>query len=297
MKPALLLLCVASPLMAAPDLDQLKTACTHAAGAPASPLAQGLASFAEAEWVRFGRGKITEAADDDLVAETPTSHLLSWDKVYQYWVATNSVSVLSYPYAVQQGTPPAKRMANAQNEIAAVSAAFVGDPDRLARIVASLRRSAINSTAWSAVFISTMFKINGLDANEFEGSPSHAMYMRSAIDHVGRPDTTYRQLPCDPGWIKPRVGDLVCYSRTPRVRSFADVMSRYDGDRGLYPFDSHCDVVSKVSPDGKTLESVGGNVGNSVTRTRRKTATGKIDESRTESGSSNDWVMVLVLTR
>lgn len=295
MRLALLLFWAAGSAMAAPNIDQLKLACTAAAAVPATPLAKNIASFAEAEWVRFGRGKITEASDDQLVSETPTSFLLSWEKVYQYWVATNSVNVLSFPYAVNQGPPPEKRVANVLSEIKAVTAAFATDPDRQAKIIASLRRSAVNSTAWSAVFISTMFKVNGMGAKEFEGSASHSLYMRSALDNFDRAIPSYRQLPCDPAWVKPKVGDLVCYSRTPRVRTFTDVVSRYQGDRDKYPFESHCDVVSFVSESGKTLESIGGNVANSVTRTRRQTATGLINASRAESGASNDWLMILLL--
>lgn len=276
------------------DLPSLEQACKRASTASPPPIAKELTRFAEGEWLQFKKGEIKEADDSYIVSSGAGEFMLSWDKVYQYWIATNSLSALSFPYAISQGSKRALNRGSASEEISAVEKAFSEDPTRKEKILSTIRRSAIGSTAWSAVFISTMFKVNGFSQNEFRGAASHSLYMRSALDNADN-GNIYRQLPCNPAWVKPRVGDLICYSRVTGVLTYTDVLKRHSGDRANYPFESHCDIVTNVSPSGQLLESIGGNVGNSVTKTRRYLSDGSVVSSKTESGASNNWIMVLVL--
>lgn len=285
---------------AALDLGRLQSACTAAAAAPAPARAAALADLAIGEWTKFGQGKITEASDDKFVMDSSEAPLLSWDKVFQYWVATRNEPVLRFPYGVSLdagGKPNGTTKASYVDEVDAVRKAFAADPQRQARITSALRRSGISAVPWSAVFISTMLKLGGYPSAEFEGSASHSIYMRSAMRAFADGRAGYGQLPCDPAWVKPRVGDLVCFSRTAPMKSWADVLGRWDATGGGdgFAFESHCDLVVHVSPT--TIDTVGGNLGDSVKKTERPTASGLLRTPAKEAAPGTGWLMVLVLTR
>jgi Uncharacterized protein conserved in bacteria (DUF2272) len=288
------------PAAAALDLGRLQAACTTAAAAPSPARSSALADLAIGEWTKFGQGKITESADDKFVMDSSEAPLLSWDKVFQYWVATRNESVLRFPFGVSLdagGRPNGTTKASYVDEVDAVRKAFAADPQRQARITSALRRSGISAVPWSAVFISTMFKLGGYANTEFEGSASHSIYMRSAMRAVNDGRVGYGQLPCDPAWVKPRVGDLVCFSRTAPIKSWANVLQRWDATGGsdAFAFKSHCDLVVHVSPT--TIDTVGGNLGDSVKKTERPTSGGVLQVPAREAAPGTGWLMVLVLTR
>lgn len=285
---------------AALDLDRLRSACTAAAAAPSPARSATLADLAIGEWTKFGQGKITEASEDKFVMDSSDAPLLSWDKVFQYWVATRNESLLRFPFGVNVdagGRPSGTTKASYVDEVDAVRKAFATDPQRQARITSALRRSGISAVPWSAVFISTMFKLSGYSNAEFEGSASHSMYMRSAMRAFNDGRAGYGQLPCDPAWAKPRVGDLVCFSRTTPMKSWVDVIARWSATGGSdgFAFESHCDVVVHVSPT--TIDTVGGNLGDSVKKTERATAGGLLRTPAKEAAAGTGWLIVLVLTR
>ncbi|WP_066262895.1 DUF2272 domain-containing protein [Hydrogenophaga flava] len=291
---------ISSPANAALDLGRLQSACTAAAAAPSPARSAALADLSIGEWTKFGQGKITEASDDKFVMDSSETPLLTWDKVFQYWVATRNESLLHFPFGVSVdagGRPNGTTKASYMDEVNAVRRAFAADPQRQARITSALRRSGISAVPWSAVFISTMFKLGGYSSSEFEGSASHSIYMRSAIRAFNDGRAVYGQLPCDPAWVKPRVGDLVCFSRTMPIKSWADVLARWGNTGGSdrFAFESHCDVVVHVSPT--TIDSVGGNLGDSVKKTERPTAGGFLRKPAKEAATGTGWLMVLVLTR
>lgn len=285
---------------AALDLDRLRLACTAAATAPSPARSATLADLAIGEWTKFGQGKITEAGDYKFVMDSSDAPLLSWDKVFQYWVATRNESVLRFPYGVNvdaNGRPNGTMKASYVDEVDSVRKAFATDPQRQARIISALRRSGISTVPWSAVFISTMFKLGGYSNTEFEGSASHSIYMRSALRAFNDGRVGYGQLPCNPAWAKPRIGDLVCFSRTTSMKSWADVIARWSAtsSNDSFAFDSHCDVVVHVSPT--TIDTVGGNLGDSVKKTERPTTGGLLRTPAKEAVAGTGWLMVMMLTR
>ena len=107
---------------------------------------------------------------------------------------------------------------------------------------------------WSAVFISWVMKQSGA-GTRFRYSSQHSVYIYQAIrDLLRRREEAsfwcYRL-----NEMKPAVGDLVCWGREGGVD--------YDHQKnGVYS--GHTDIVVSVGDD--TVDIIGGNVGDSVTR-------------------------------
>ncbi|HQT54678.1 MAG TPA: DUF2272 domain-containing protein, partial [Phenylobacterium sp.] len=152
-----------------------------------------------------------------------------------------------------------------------------------------------SSLPWSAVFVSSVMKRAGLTSDQFRPAAAHAGYIQAAVDGYGFGRNAYAYLACDPSWVEPRVGDVVCYSRNASpVRSFTQVLAgveRASSSRGAYSYESHCDVVSQVARAPKhVVHTIGGNVGDTVTKTERTLAGGPITTGRPMA-----WIAVLVL--
>jgi hypothetical protein len=105
---------------------------------------------------------------------------------------------------------------------------------------------------WSAAFISWLARSAGLTPEEFPSTVFHWDYIARFL----RPDDAARFAARDPRAYAPRVGDLVCVSRSDAVTGFGSLR------RGPY----HCDIV--VGADSGAIEVVGGNVGDIVARAR-----------------------------
>jgi hypothetical protein len=105
---------------------------------------------------------------------------------------------------------------------------------------------------WSAAFISWLARSAGLTPEEFPSTVFHWDY----IERFLRPAERARFATRDPLRYAPRVGDLVCVSRSDAVAGFAALR------RGPY----HCDLV--VGANAQEIEVVGGNVGDVVALAR-----------------------------
>ncbi|HTO51559.1 MAG TPA: DUF2272 domain-containing protein [Burkholderiales bacterium] len=105
---------------------------------------------------------------------------------------------------------------------------------------------------WSAAFISWLARSAGLTPEEFPSTVFHWDYIERFL---AAGDGT-RFVARDPRAYAPRVGDLVCISRSDAVTDFGSLR------RGPY----HCDLV--VGTNAQELEVVGGNVGDIVARAR-----------------------------
>lgn len=110
---------------------------------------------------------------------------------------------------------------------------------------------------WSAAFISWVLRQAGVRDAQFRFSVLHWDYIEAALEValVAPEPNRFRAL--DAAVAPARPGDLLCAPRAgmgERVRSFGDLQ------RGFY----HCDIV--VSTSDRTLEVIGGNVGDSVSR-------------------------------
>jgi len=126
---------------------------------------------------------------------------------------------------------------------------------------------------WSAAFISWLAKNAGLMPEDFPPTVLHWDYIAR---FRGAPDSA-RFAAHDPRAYAPKVGDLVCFSRSNAVTGFAELR------RGPY----HCDLVVSVEPG--EIEVIGGNVGDAVSLTRCEVDEGGLLKLRDDQ----PWVVVI----
>jgi hypothetical protein len=115
---------------------------------------------------------------------------------------------------------------------------------------------------WSAAFISWVLAGAGVDRREFPPSAAHADYVDALIRDALSFPATAPFLPRAPAEMAPRPGDLLCADRG-RV-PIRDWRQRAADAGRFRPM--HCDIVVAAGPGA--VEVVGGNVLDSVTRTR-----------------------------
>ena len=130
---------------------------------------------------------------------------------------------------------------------------------------------------WSAAFISWLMIEAGVPGAEFSPSGLHADYLRAIGRGQDRPGARFALR--DPKDFTPRPGDLICATRAgASIPAF---------DRIPDGTPMHCDLV--VAIDGGRLESIGGNVRNSISKTMRPVdALGRLDLA-----ADRPWVLVV----
>jgi len=112
---------------------------------------------------------------------------------------------------------------------------------------------------WSAAFVSWVMQNAGVPESQFPRSQAHGVYLASLIE-----DSPYSGRYFVPRRItdySPEPGDLIC---AYRAGSWADGGNGYASAWRLRSANTHCDLV--VAKNGSTLEAIGGNVRNSVSR-------------------------------
>ncbi|MGK7867112.1 DUF2272 domain-containing protein [Falsiroseomonas sp. E2-1-a20] len=116
--------------------------------------------------------------------------------------------------------------------------------------------------AWSAAFISWVFRSAGVDAREFPPNATHSLYLDALIADARHFPTLAPFLPREPAEHAPRPGDLVCFDRSRvKLAQWRDRLAETGRPRPM-----HCDIVTGVAPG--VVEVVGGNVSDAVTMTR-----------------------------
>jgi hypothetical protein len=116
--------------------------------------------------------------------------------------------------------------------------------------------------AWSAAFIAFVLRAAGVDRREFPSDAAHSAYVDALIRDAERFPALAPFVPREPGGYAPAPGDLICADRGP------DPIAHWRqraGDNGRFR-PMHCDIVVETG-EGFVL-SVGGNVGDAVSRTR-----------------------------
>jgi hypothetical protein len=190
----------------------------------------------------------------------------AWERVATFWRALGSDAPVVVTSAGRMGQSEALR-----------AAAGAGTASAKAEVAAreALLRAAIVDTPWSAAFISYVMRTAGFSAAEFEFSESHADYVRAALDAssaeaAGRP-TSYVFRACDVASTPPRAGDLLCATRasTAGTMRFDELAAAMSARSAGQAFPMHCDLVVRSDEGGDAkLDTIGGNVVNSVTLSR-----------------------------
>lgn len=112
---------------------------------------------------------------------------------------------------------------------------------------------------WSAAFISYVMQMAGVPAYLFPPSRAHWVYLQHIIADSGGPARSF--VPHGIKEYKPVPGDLICATR----EYFGAPMIRGPSDAAFLANNKlHCDIV--VARKGQTLEVIGGNVRNSVSK-------------------------------
>jgi Uncharacterized protein conserved in bacteria (DUF2272) len=224
-----------------------------------------------------------------------------WARVDNYWAATGNHSILGLAYGIQtdaNGDPVRvggeiqRRTVPLDQTSTRLKALRANgwDANTLKALeVASIRASLIEQP-WSAVFVSSMMRVAELTPTEFQPASSHSTYMRKALSATyGQTPAEYRYIACPPApSVTVRPGDLICNGRLGVKGGFGTLVNNTS-------FTSHCDVVvSATQKNGKfEILSIGGNVGDTVARTRY-TGTGAPSLARIEN-SEKSWIAVLLL--
>jgi hypothetical protein len=112
---------------------------------------------------------------------------------------------------------------------------------------------------WSAAFISWIMQSAGVPQSQFTPAPAHWIYLSGLVQSAGLPGRYF--VPRRPTEYSPKPGDLICASRGPSRISWRD---GYISSAALEGMSAHCDLV--VNKTGRTLEAIGGNVRNSVSK-------------------------------
>jgi hypothetical protein len=110
-----------------------------------------------------------------------------------------------------------------------------------------------SGTAWSSAFISYIMKKSKANEDEFKFASSHSQYITKAIVNRKEKAKGFKGYKIDEKKVE--LGDLVCYARQDGVT--------YE-TTGSYS--SHCDLVVEI--DGDNAYALGGNVSNSVTKSK-----------------------------
>lgn len=112
---------------------------------------------------------------------------------------------------------------------------------------------------WSAAFISWVMQGAGVPPTQFPPAQAHWMYLAELIEAAPFGGRWF--VPRRIGDYSPQAGDLICASRD---HSYPRLVNGYATTGGVQGVKAHCDLV--VAKSGRTLEAIGGNVRNSVSR-------------------------------
>ena len=273
--PATLLLALSSAAIAA-------SACPRPA--PPGPLAQAIVRIALDEYTRFSGHRINAggaiwkagaAESETEVLRDPASGAAdaaqpgryAWRRVWEYWLtlerhvpgAAWGRKVLSVPGLLENPLAGGRADETRLRDLAVRMDGGEGN-DALRQAAV---RAALNDSPWSAAFISYVMDQAGLNSQQFRYASAHWQYVQRALQ---QPEG-YAYRACDPRTTAPAPGDLLCYSRgAPLLKDFA--AWRTAALQPGFSAPAHCEVVVEVDTDAEKIETVGGNVVQSVARRR-----------------------------
>lgn len=244
---------------------------------PVSARGEQLAQLARAEYAQFNGHRIDAQGrlwkfgnvetETERLADGQPDDRYAWRRVWHYWEtldkhAPGTLDTRRVTWAEGLLDDPAQAGRSHLTTLAEIFAKLPKDADPATQemLREALVRATISDTPWSAAFISYLMDRAGLSEQEFRYASAHAVYIRPALE--GQEGYAYRA--CDLRRSTPRVGDLICYGRAARpLRNFADWQT-HAGELDSR-VKSHCDLVIQVDLDTRKMESMGGNVEQSVT--------------------------------
>ncbi|WP_192805222.1 DUF2272 domain-containing protein [Noviherbaspirillum aerium] len=258
-------------------------ACPHSG--PPSAMAMRLAAVADREYREFNGHRIDDdgtllrfgsmESESELLHDPDTGASArdrpgryAWRRVWEYWVALGEHvhgepwhrKLIFVPGLLDDAHSSARAK---ERELASLlpDAAAEGEGEAQSALRQALVRAALNDSPWSAAFISYLMHQAGLSDAQFRYSATHSDYIKAAFAD----DPAYAYRACDPALTRPRIGDLLCYSRGNRpLRRFADWQEAVRGEHFITA--SHCEVVVDVNRSARKIDTVGGNVLQSVAR-------------------------------
>lgn len=199
------------------------------------------------------------------------SVLLAWRRVWEYWLVLDqhvpgialSRKVVAFPGMLSGEASDAKGNEKTLGELFSLLDQGPSDGNESLRQAAV--RAALSDSPWSAAFISYVMHQAGLDDGQFRYAAAHWQYVEQAFSTD--PQHAYRA--CDPRRTQPREGDLLCYSRgTLGPDNFASWRSAVSLPG--FAAASHCEIVVMMDRAASKIETVGGNVLQSVAIRRLK---------------------------
>lgn len=113
---------------------------------------------------------------------------------------------------------------------------------------------------WSAAFISWVAQQAGVPESQLSAAAAHRVYLAGIITAADQPGRFF--VPQRVADYSPKAGDLVCLARGA---SQVSAPGEYVTAESLRGAQTHCDLV--VANTGRTIEVIGGNVRNSVSKT------------------------------
>lgn len=262
-----------------------------ARNAPPGPLAQAIAKAALNEYAQFSGHRINAGGalwkagasesetemlrdPDTGAADSGQPGRYAWRRVWEYWLTLErhvpgeawARKVVVVPGLLDNPLTrsPANefRLRDLIGGADGANGADGGDGGSEALRQAAVR-AALNDAPWSAAFVSYIMDKAGLVDRQFRFSSAHWQYVQRALQ---QPEG-YAYRACDPRTTVPAVGDLLCYSRgAPLLKDFA--AWRRAALQPGFTAPAHCEVVVEVDTDAKKIETVGGNVVQSVARRR-----------------------------
>jgi hypothetical protein len=133
---------------------------------------------------------------------------------------------------------------------------------------------------WSAAFISWVMQAAGVPENLFPPASTHRFYLNHFLANAHNPYAAL--IPHTIQEYKPKLGDLICAKRgkgtpTEVIKTLPDSLNSK----------LHCDIV--VETKGHTLQAIGGNVRNSVS----KTILALSPEGYLQFNSHKPWLLII----
>lgn len=248
---------------AAPPAER---ACASTATRPAAdPRIRQAIAEARRQHAAFGGqtigldGRLLRLGAHEAGAARPGGEPAAWQRVAQFWLAVPSRESLGL--ASSAGRVPLARLLPALEE---------AEP----AVREAVQRAAIIDTPWSAAFISHLMQAAGFAPREFAFSDSHVDYVQAALAQSAAEDagasTPHVFRACDAATTPARPGDLLCATRagTAGITRLAELRAALAERPPGLGFPMHCDLVVSVDAPRRLLETVGGNVADSVTLAR-----------------------------